>query len=95
MTDSNTATGDRPIGQEPPVPWLVWSHEHNGFWAPGRWGYTRFIEQAGRFSRDEAEAICRDAQPSSWRDRDTPDLPPEICFPAPEAVDQLAGQVPA
>lgn len=70
------------------IPWLVWSHEHNAFWRANHQGYTRSIERAGRYTRAEAEAICKNASYGEGRryanqpDNDTP--PNEICFPAPE-----------
>lgn len=70
----------------PPDAWLVWSHEHNAFWRANEAGYTRFIESAGRYTRAEAEAICRDARPRAGPATKPNDLPPEICFPAPEMV---------
>lgn len=75
------------------LPWLVWSHEHNAFWRPNRQGYTQFIERAGRYTRAEAEGICRAACPranSTLPITDFGTVPPEICFPAPEAADRLA-----
>jgi len=38
--------------------YLVWSHEHSAWWRPARQGYTTFLERAGRYTRDEALAIC-------------------------------------
>lgn len=29
------------------------------FWRPNRRGYTRIIDEAGRYSWDEAKAICK------------------------------------
>lgn len=66
-------------------PWIIWSNEHRAFWRPNRCGYTTAIEAAGRYSKAEAEAICRDACP---RANSTINVgtPPEICMPAPEAT---------
>jgi hypothetical protein len=72
--------------------YLVFSWEHNAFWRPDRCGYTRFIEKAGRYSREEAEAICRDADYRTYAEqkRADPETPPsEICFPAPEALSSI------
>lgn len=68
--------------------WLVWSNEHHAFWGPNRCGYYQAIESAGRYIREEAEAICRDACPRA-NSTIYEGQPPEICMPAPEAVDQL------
>jgi len=36
---------------------LIWSEEHGGWWKPGRSGYTRSMEEAGRYSEDDAILI--------------------------------------
>lgn len=41
--------------------WLVWSNEHRAWWGPGRHGYTTLTDRAGRYSLDEATAICAQA----------------------------------
>lgn len=41
--------------------WLVWSNQHGMWWRPNRSGYTAFIEEAGRYSRAEAERIVAQA----------------------------------
>lgn len=41
--------------------YLVWSHEHNGWWRAGGAGYTRNPHEAGRYSRDKALRICANA----------------------------------
>jgi hypothetical protein len=38
--------------------YLIWSFEHDAWWAPDRRGYTRDIEQAGVYTAQEAGAIC-------------------------------------
>ena len=35
------------------------SHEHVTWWKPDHRGYTICIDKAGRYTADEAEAICR------------------------------------
>lgn len=37
--------------------YLVWSNEHQMWWRPGHRGYTRTIEEAGRYSHTEATEI--------------------------------------
>lgn len=68
--------------------WLVWSNEHRAFWAPNRCGYTGLIEKAGRYTRTEAENICKSA---NYRANSTiyEGTPPEICMPAPEALETV------
>ena len=41
--------------------WLIWSREHWGWWKAGRCGYTQQVEYAGRYTYEEACAICYDA----------------------------------
>lgn len=41
--------------------WLVWSNEHRGWWKPGGWGYTTSTAQAGRFTEEQAQVICSNA----------------------------------
>ena len=38
--------------------YLIWSHSHRAWWRPERSGYTSEIDQAGRYSREEADQIC-------------------------------------
>lgn len=66
-------------------PWIVWSNEHRAFWCPDRCGYTGLIEEAGRYTQQEAENICRYA---NVRANSTINVgtPPEICMPAPESI---------
>jgi len=56
--------------------YLVWSHEHQAWWGPGRCGYVRSLAQAGRYSHAEALTICAQAIPgTSSRMGALPDLP--------------------
>ena len=41
--------------------WLIWSIEHEAWWAPNRHGYTRVLALAGRYRTAEARDIVRDA----------------------------------
>lgn len=40
---------------------LLWSIEHDAWWAPNRIGYTRELHEAGRYPEAEARAIVKDA----------------------------------
>lgn len=40
---------------------LVWSNEHQQWWRANKTGYTRYIEEAGRYTEDEARTIVDDA----------------------------------
>lgn len=37
--------------------WLIWSNEHGSWWGPAERGYTRSIEEAGRYTYAEAKKI--------------------------------------
>jgi len=41
--------------------YLIWSNEHRGWWAPGRAGYVRRVEDAGRYTQEQALGICTGA----------------------------------
>lgn len=41
--------------------YLVWSNEHQMWWRDSRSGYTPYIEEAGRYTEDEAHRIVDDA----------------------------------
>jgi hypothetical protein len=50
------------VAQQRPPPWyLIWSHEHAAWWAPGCRGYTRRLSEAGRYSPATAMEICERA----------------------------------
>jgi hypothetical protein len=36
---------------------VIWSIEHEAWWGPGLWGYTRDLRDAGRYTRDAADRI--------------------------------------
>ena len=36
--------------------WLIWSGEHKAWWRPDARGYSEFVGDAGRYTRDEAQA---------------------------------------
>lgn len=42
-------------------PYLIWSHEHSGWWGPAHCSYTKRLSLAGRYSRQEALDICANA----------------------------------
>ena len=56
--------------------YLIWSYEHNSWWASGRSGYTCDLGQAGRYSAEEAGNIVTDSVmmdelvvPEFWAER--------------------------
>lgn len=40
---------------------FIWSLEHNAWWGPNWMGYTTELHRAGRYDRQEAERIVREA----------------------------------
>lgn len=44
-----------------PRTYVIWSFEHDAWWASGSWGYTPELAQAGRYSRAEADRIVANA----------------------------------
>lgn len=43
---------DEPVGDI--TRYVIWSHEHNAWWAPNFCGYTTDFDKAGRYSREDA-----------------------------------------
>lgn len=41
--------------------YLIWSHEHGGWWGPAERGYYKEISRAGVYSRQLAMKICQAA----------------------------------
>jgi len=41
--------------------WLIWSFEHNGWWAPASKGYVEERHNAGRYTFQEAYDIVMNA----------------------------------
>jgi hypothetical protein len=46
-------------------PYLIWSHEHGAWWAPGSHGYVAQLSAAGHYPRRVAVAICAGAIPGN------------------------------
>jgi len=40
---------------------VIWSIEHQAWWAPAERGYVETVADAGLYTRERAEAIVRDA----------------------------------
>lgn len=58
--------------------YYIWSNEHEAWWGPGRMGYVKGLRGAGRYSRDEALAICRDALPTAMHIRRISEIPVRV-----------------
>ncbi|TXI84271.1 MAG: hypothetical protein E6Q40_09630 [Cupriavidus sp.] len=67
--------------------YLVYSNEHKAWWRPDGKGYTTFVESAGRYTFEEASAICSGNRRSASRPGDPP---PEVMVCAPEVAGKLA-----
>lgn len=82
FADATRASPPVPGDVEQPL-WLVYSREHNAFWRPNCAGYTRLVEDAGRYTKEEADDHCRS------RDFADQTNPPEVAVMAPEAADLI------
>jgi hypothetical protein len=61
--------------------YVIWSNEHQAWWRPNSHGYTRWIEDAGRYARDEAVSISNSGDmstPEGNRECETMLLAPEF-----------------
>ena len=71
--------------------WLVWSNEHGAWWRGDGRGYTRVLNEAGRWSKDMADDIVDQATQGgrvtvtreTWAGTAV-EVPPEVAVPAPE-----------
>lgn len=63
--------------------WLVWSHEHGGWWKPSDWGYTPRAEEAGRYSYRDALKRCEGVG------TDRHGAPNEVISPSPELIEYM------
>ena len=55
--------------------YLIWSNEHKAWWGPGRAGYSHRLKRAGRYSREEALAICFEAMAGRRGNAPFPEIP--------------------
>jgi hypothetical protein len=60
--------------------YLIWSFEHNAWWAPAATGYVSDAARAGRYSLAGAEHICRRANIAAINEAIVP--LPERHYPA-------------
>ncbi len=68
--------------------WLVYSREHNAFWAPNQHGYTTSIEKAGRYTGAHAFHICVGSNQCCQEDD-----PSEIAVVDPMALVDYAAEI--
>jgi hypothetical protein len=69
--------------------YLVWSNEHRAWWRAGHCGYATGLREAGRYSRDQAIEICRDAIPTAMHVGTISEIPVR----AADVTDFLKGQM--
>lgn len=63
-----------------PEKWLIWSNEHNAWWAPNHRGYTQAYEEAGVYNYKEALGIVEQA--NIYQDKTkVPYIPNETMVP--------------
>lgn len=73
------------------VGYVIWSKEHNGWWRPGRMGYTDCLFEAGRYSKAEAHEIMKKAN-IMW---DGQGMPEEMAVPDWMALECFSPEVRA
>ena len=61
------------------MPWLVWCHERNQWWAPGQSGYVSNIYEAGVYSFLDALNICNRSNTHSDKIQESM-IPMCFCF---------------
>jgi hypothetical protein len=72
--------------------YLIWSNEHRGWWRPDSRGYSPGLREAGRYTREQAMRICREAVFTSMHVGMISEIPVRAC----DIADFLKGQmVPA
>lgn len=69
--------------------YLVWSNEHKAWWGPAYHGYVEGLRKAGRYTRSQALAICRDAIPTAMHVGIISEIPVRLV----DVVDFLRGQI--
>lgn len=69
--------------------YLIWSNEHRAWWRPKSQGYTVRTQAAGRYTREEAIAICASTR-DGWRSETAPSEIPVALDDVIECVVSLA-----
>lgn len=60
--------------------YVIWSNEHGAFWGHRRLGYVKSIDDAGRYSLAEANAIADNANEYSPVTNEVVLLAPECAY---------------
>ena len=58
--------------------WLIWSNEHNAWWAPNGRGYVQNRTEAGRYTLAEAMESC-DYHGNPPGELMIPEHAPDVC----------------
>ena len=58
--------------------YAVWSEQRGAWWGPGSRGYRRKFSESGRFSREQALDICRNALFDCLREKKLTELPVRV-----------------
>lgn len=66
--------------------WVVWSYEHDAWWAPNRCGYTKSLTSAGIYTEAEAREIEADANRGGQRDEEARPLARYLRDARPDSV---------
>ena len=64
--------------------YIIWSNEHQAWWRPDSHGYTRWVEDAGNYTLEEATAICK----SGYMDTPSGRRKCEVMFLRPDVIDE-------
>lgn len=79
INDPNQTDLESVIDQKFSNAWLIFNRERGMYWRSNETGYTLNIREAGRYTLEDAQRLCRDSQPFN-------NLSPieEVIVPAPE-----------
>jgi hypothetical protein len=64
--------------------YLIWSHQHRGWWRPAAWGYTGSLFEAGRFTQAAADKELGWAEHREWLEDGRPH---EVVITAPSLAE--------
>lgn len=76
--------------ENPDQPWVIWSHEHDAWWRPNEFGYTRELLGAGVYPRGRARQIETEANRGQVRNEEALPLAEAIGRAAADANGQIS-----
>jgi len=59
--------------------YVIWSIEHDAWWLPNEWGYTRHMKNAGMFPQGRAKQIISNANAHRGQGNDHECMIPVEC----------------